>query len=135
MTRRRKRFKLVPGRALAAGVSIACALGMHAGAQTRRPAPAQAPAPPAAHQLPRADNGKPDFSGVWQAINTAAWDIQDHSASLGIPPGTGVVEGNELPYKPEALDQRKKNFDNRDKDDVSQVNCWLPGVPRATYMP
>src|SRR5262249_18571827 len=78
---------------------------------------------------------KPDLSGIWQAINTASWDIQDHGAALGIPPGTGVVEGNELPYKPEALAQKKKNFENRDKEDATAVNCFMTGVPRATYMP
>ncbi|HLY16391.1 MAG TPA: hypothetical protein VKR61_04170, partial [Bryobacteraceae bacterium] len=56
---------------------------------------------PAAGQAPRRTaDGKPDFSGVWQALNTAAWDIQDHSGQLGVPPGQGVVEGNEIPYQP-----------------------------------
>ena len=85
--------------------------------------------------MPRASDGKPDLSGIWQAMNTAAEDIQDHSASLTAPPGVGVVEGNELPYKPEALEQRKKNFDTRATADLTQSQCWLPGVPRATYMP
>ena len=65
-------------------------------------------------QMPRTPEGKPDFSGIWQALNTAAWDIQDHNSALagylGVPPGRGVVEGNEIPYKPEALEQKKKNF-------------------------
>ena len=30
--------------------------------------------------IPRTPDGKPDFSGIWQAMNTAAWDIQDHAA-------------------------------------------------------
>jgi hypothetical protein len=85
--------------------------------------------------MPRASDGKPDLSGIWQAMNTAGEDIQDHSASLTAPPGVGVVEGNELPYKPEALEQRKKNFETRATGDLTQSQCWLPGVPRATYMP
>ena len=92
-----------------------------------------------ANQLPRTADGKPDFSGIWQALNTAAWDIQDHTSSLasflGVPPGRGVVEGNEIPYKPEALEQKKKNFAQRAKEDPAFVKCLLPGVPRATYMP
>ena len=86
--------------------------------QTPPPAARQAtPARPAAgaNQMPRTPDGKPDFSGIWQALNTAAWDIQDHSSSaasfVGMPPGRGVVEGNEIPYKPEALAQKKENFE------------------------
>jgi len=89
--------------------------------------------------MPRTADGKPDFSGIWQALNSAAWDIQDHNASLdghsGVPPGKGVVEGNEIPYKPEALAQKKKNYEKRDTEDPGFAQCYLPGVPRATYMP
>ena len=109
-----------------------------AAGQTTPPAAnraAQARPPAAANQLLRASDGKPEFSGIWQAINTAAWDIQDHSASLGVPPGPGVVEGNELPYRPEALEQKKQNFAKRTTDDPGFAKCFLPGVPRATYMP
>ena len=51
-----------------------------------------------------------------------------------MPPGQGVVEGEEIPYKPEALATKKANFANRLKLDP-EVKCYLPGVPRATYMP
>ena len=34
--------------------------------------------------------GKPDFNGIWEANNTANWDIQDHPAQLGVPAGTRV---------------------------------------------
>jgi hypothetical protein len=44
-----------------------------------------------------------------------------------------VVEG-EIPYKPEALAKKKENYANRMKLDP-EVKCYLPGVPRATYMP
>ena len=90
-------------------------------------------------QMPRAADGKPDFSGVWQAITTAAWDIQDHNSDLagylGVPPGKGIVEGNDIPYKPDALAQKKKNFDKRDTEDPAFAKCYLPGIPRANYMP
>jgi hypothetical protein len=38
--------------------------------------------------LPRV-NGKPDLNGLWQAVNTANWDIQAHSAraALAMRPG------------------------------------------------
>ena len=101
---------------------------------------------PAAAQtadVSRAWDGHPDLNGVWQAIGTAHWDLQDHPASAGpvdtgaigaIPPGQGVVVGNEIPYQPQALEQKQQNFENRWTDDP-EIKCFMPGVPRATYMP
>jgi len=86
---------------------------------------------PAAPQ--RASGGKPDLSGVWQVLNTAAWDLQDHSGRVGVPAGQGVVDGNEIPYQPWALKKKQENFANRATADP-EANCYLPGVPRATYM-
>src|SRR5690242_14827806 len=83
----------------------------------------------------RTADGKPDLSGIWQALNSAAWDIQDHSGQLGTPPGLGVVEGNEIPYQPAAASKKRENFANRASADPTEANCFLPGVPRATYMP
>jgi len=74
------------------------------------------------------------LSGIWQAMNTAAWDIQDHAAQKGVPGGPGVVEGNEIPYRPEALAQKKRNYEQRATLDP-ESKCYLPGVPRITYMP
>src|SRR5258706_16438931 len=97
-----------------AGIVVAPSLTW-AGGQTPAPRPAAAPqARPAAgaSQMPRPPEGKPGLSGIWQALNTAAWDIQDHSSALagylGVPPGKGLGEGNEIPYKPAALGQKKK---------------------------
>ena len=84
--------------------------------------------------LPRTADGKPDLSGVWQVLNTAAWDIQDHQAALGVPAGQGVVEGNVIPYQPWALVRKQENFKNRRTADP-ETKCFLPGVPRITYMP
>ena len=91
---------------------------------------AQGQAPP----VPRTADGKPDLSGIWQVLNTAAWDIQDHAASLGVPAGQGVVEGNEIPYQPSALARKRENFTNRRTADP-ETKCYEPGVPRITYMP
>jgi hypothetical protein len=103
-------------------------------------------------------NGKPDLNGIWQTLNTANWDIQAHSAKAAltmrpgpvvpvpakevlafgavgaVPAGLGVVDGDELPYKPDALEKKRKNQDNWLADDP-EIKCYLPGVPRATYMP
>jgi hypothetical protein len=92
----------------------------------------------------RTADGKPDFNGVWQTINTANWDLQEHPARAGQvvtlgaigaeSAGLGVVEGNEIPYLPAAAAKKKENFDNRLTADP-EIKCYLPGVPRATYMP
>jgi hypothetical protein len=92
-------------------------------------------AKPPAVNLPRSADGKPDLNGIWQALNTASWDIQDHTGALGIPPGQGVVEGNDIPYQPQALAKKQENFAKRQTADPAEANCFLPGIPRATYMP
>ena len=95
----------------------------------------QAPAASAqARTLPRTPDGKPDLSGIWQAVNTASWDIQDHSAQKAVPAGQGVVEGNDIPYLPAAAAKKQQNFANRATADVLS-KCYLPGVPRITYLP
>jgi len=84
--------------------------------------------------LPRTADGKPDLSGFWQTLNTAAWDIQDHRDQKDVPAGQGVVVGNEIPYQPWALAKKKENFEKRATADP-EAKCYLPGVPRITYMP
>ena len=95
-------------------------------------------------KIPRLPDGKPNLNGIWQAMNTANWDLQEHASRPGLvvalgaeaaePGGLGVVEGGEIPYLPAALEQKKTNFANRLKADP-EIKCYLPGVPRATYMP
>jgi hypothetical protein len=65
----------------------------------------------------RTRDGQPDLQGVWQVINTAAWNVEDHQASLGVPAGHGIVEGGVIPYQPAALTKRADNFTNRAKLD------------------
>jgi len=87
--------------------------------------------------------GKPEISGVWEALGAAYWNVEDHAATFGpvselgaqgaVPPGVGVVKG-QIPYLPAALAQRAENYKNRLTADP-EVKCYLPGVPRATYMP
>jgi hypothetical protein len=88
-----------------------------------------------ASSLPRTPDGHPNLNGVWQVLNTASWDIQDHSAQLDVPPGQGVVEGNEIPYRPEALARKQENFENRRTADPVKARGLLPGVPRMMYLP
>jgi hypothetical protein len=101
-------------------------------------------AEPQAYRAPRTSEGTPDLSGIWQANNTANWDIEAHPARHGpifalgaafsVPPGLGVVEGGELPYLPQALAKKKDNAANWTTLDP-EVKCFMPGVPRATYQP
>ena len=98
----------------------------------------------AAQDIPRTADGRPDFNGIWQAINTANWDVEPHAASFGplvasgaigaIPAGLGIVEGNEIPYTPEARAQQQENKSDWLSDDPL-VKCYMPGVPRANYLP
>ena len=87
-----------------------------------------------AYTPPRTADGHPDLQGVWQVLNTAAWDLEDHGASLGVPAGQSVVEGGNIPYLESALEKRRKNFEQRAALDP-ETRCYLPGVPRITYMP
>jgi len=114
--------------------------------------------PATAYRAPRAPGGHPDFNGIWQAINEANYDIEAHTARpamalragpygpvpssvvlpLGavgaVPPSLGVVEGDEIPYLPAALAKKKENQEKWLTSDP-EIKCYLPGVPRATYMP
>src|SRR5438552_5459405 len=112
-----------------------------------------------ATQIKRTADGKPDFSGIWQTTSTANWDLQTHEArptvaqpgvypdvpvlaapvvALGtvgwVPPGMGVVEGDEIPYQPWAAQRKRENAQNwLDRD--PELKCYMPGVPRAMYLP
>ena len=103
-----------------------------------------APARAQSGQLPRTGDGRPDLTGIWQAAGAAHWDIEPHAAyasrtpetgAIGAAPGgLGIVEGGMIPYRPEAVAQKQRNFESRRTDDP-EARCYLPGVPRATYMP
>jgi hypothetical protein len=111
----------------------------------------------AAYTAPRLiGTESPDLNGIWQTVNTAHWNIEPHAAGppafaelLGaigaVPGGQGVVEGGQIPYQDWAEEQRQANFDARFSRPVDRASnettgdpeakCYLPGVPRATYMP
>ena len=101
----------------------------------------------------------PDLNGIWQAIGPAHFNIERHLASpamqtiqgpysrlphpkvlyLGavgsVPGGLGVIQGGgKIPYTAEAQAKRDENQANwLDRD--PEIKCYLPGVPRANYMP
>jgi hypothetical protein len=146
----RSRVGTLVGMAVVAVISSVVSLSM-------TPAAGQAGGPA------RTADGKPNFSGIWQANNEAYWDLQAHEARSGmvtqpgvypydyarvpaapvlalgaaggVPGSIGVVEGDgQIPYKPEAAAIKKENAENWiDRD--PELKCYLPGVPRAMYMP
>jgi hypothetical protein len=111
---------------------LALAAAAAALAAAAMPVAAQEAAPAAA--FPRTADGRPDFSGVWQALTTAYVDIEPHHATELGPAGAGVVLGGPLPSQPWALAQRQQNAAARAEQDT-EAKCYLPGVPRITYMP
>ena len=142
MTRFRLRDFVI---ALGTTALVSAALWMAAPASTQAARPARVA-------------GKPNLNGIWQALNTANYELTSHNAraamamqpgpvvpvpatpvlALGavgsVPGGIGVVEGDEIPYLPAAAAQQKKNQANWLTSDP-EIKCYLPGVPRANYMP
>jgi hypothetical protein len=112
----------------------------------------------AGSRIPRTTAGKPNLNGIWQALNTANYDLEAHAArpalamrpgpvipvpakevlALGavgsVPAGVGVVVGGAIPYTTEAQAKKQENQENWLTRDP-EIKCYLPGVPRATYMP
>jgi hypothetical protein len=111
-----------------------------------------------AYVAPRGPGGKPDLNGTWLAMNRANYDLENHPAkaamafrpgpvgpvpakevvALGavgaVPAGIGVVVGGQIPYQPWARAKRVENQENW-LTRSPEIKCYLPGIPRATYMP
>lgn len=88
---------------------------------------------------------QPDLSGIWQAVNTAHWNVEGHTAKKmpvtgvigaygGMLAGTSVVVGGEIPYRADALAAREVNQADWANLDPA-AKCYVPGIPRQTYMP
>ena len=122
--------------AIAAAAMTLCAATSHA----------QQKAAPAKTARTARIAGQPNINGVWQAMTSANWNLEAHSAealksfwqlgSLGaIPAGQSVIDGDgRIPYKPEALAKRNTNRTGWPSADP-ETKCYLPGIPRANYMP
>jgi len=139
--------------AMAGGSPLHAQAPAPAASENKVPTPGQFPP----YKAPRTADGKPDFNGIWQSLVTANVDIQDHDAQPGPHPdtmgaygawpgGQGIVEGGEIPYKPEALAKKKANAEKRMVVNITsdphrhdtgdpELKCYSPGVPRANYMP
>jgi hypothetical protein len=135
----RNHFGLIAGGVLLTAGALVASTALARGAQT---------APPKAGVAK-----PPNLNGIWQAANEANWDLEGHAALPGpypqllgawgaAPPSLGVVDGGQIPYLPAALAKKKKNFETRLQVDPfnrslgdPELKCFLPGVPRATYLP
>ena len=103
---------------------------------------AQAPPAARAYTPPRTPEGHPELQGVWRAWNLAKFDLEDHGAKPGVPAGRGFVvdpPDGKIPYRPEALEKRKQNLTKIHEADPYKnsdplAKCYLPGVPRLTYL-
>ena len=115
--------------------------------------------PAAAQDVPRLSDGRPDMNGIWQVLNEANYDLEPHMArhslqlregpvgqvpsiptlrmgAVGAVPGSlgVIVGGGKIPYTPAARALKEENAANWvDRD--PEVKCYMPGVPRATYIP
>ena len=117
-----------------AGEEFAAATGAAAAEQAEEAAPEREEEAESAYGGPRTPDGQPDLNGIWQTLNAASWDVRPHNAQDGVPAGLGVVEGGAIPYQSWAAQQQQENYANRLTDDPAR-KCYLPGVPRITYMP
>ncbi|MBO9582380.1 MAG: hypothetical protein J7498_15945 [Sphingobium sp.] len=82
--------------------------------------------------IPRARDGHPDFSGIWQTLSEADYDLEPHAGRRDAPPSPGVIEGGRIPYLPAALARRQANFERRTTDDP-RLRCFALSVPRGVY--
>lgn len=108
------------------------------------------------YQAPRLmGTPNPDLNGIWQALGTAHWNVEDHAVEAGPfptllgtwgvqPAGRSIlVGGGSIPYQDWALEKRQQNYETRldiDPDELStqgdpEAKCMMPGVPRANYLP
>jgi len=128
---------------IAVAIVSTAAAGRAQSAASARPASAEASARQAVTETPARIAGHPNFNGIWQAMNTAYWNLEGHSAEglnnfwqLGaiaaIPAGQSVVRGGTIPYKPEALAKRSENRAKWPATDP-EAKCYMLGVPRVTY--
>ena len=124
-------------------LTTAAAIVVVVSAPGAQPASAQATAGKPQPERPIRIAGRPNLNGIWQALNTAYWNLESHSAEalndfgqLGaiaaIPAGRGVVREGAIPYRAEALAKRNQNRANWPAADP-EAKCYMLGVPRVTY--
>ena len=131
--------------AIVLGGAVALPMAQQPARQRSAAAPAQGRGGARGARLDRIA-GRPNLNGVWQAINTANWNLEGHSASatafsqlgamFAVPPGQSVIVDNNgmIPYTPDGLKKRQQNQAGWPKSDP-EAKCYMAGLPRATYMP
>jgi len=103
-----------------------------AAALTAIPCMAQKP-PAAAKAIPRAPDGHPDLSGIWQAGGVSLYGETGEVVPGTTGRGPGAPRREPPPYQPWALEKVKElAADNRNDP---ATHCFLPGIPRITTYP
>lgn len=119
------------------GASLLLSLALMAGGSSAQP--------PEPSERPDRIGDAPNINGIWQAVNTANWNLEGQSAEaieefwelgalFAFPPGQSVVEGGKIPYLPDAMEQREENQANWPGEDP-EAKCYRAGIPRQTYLP
>lgn len=92
------------------------------------------PARPALALIPAPESA--DVPGLGRAtpVELPAPAVRGLGAVGGVPAGDGVVVGGGIPYQPWAAARKKENAEQWLERDP-EIKCYMPGVPRATYMP
>ena len=68
------------------------------------------------YTAPRAADGKADIQGIWQAWNTAGYNLEAHNAATGIHAGKSFVvdpADGIIPYTPAGRQKQQQNFEKR----------------------
>jgi hypothetical protein len=96
--------------------------------------------------IPRASDGKPDLTGVWQGGSTRPgnWEEansglgvggtgRDPSAAANISPTAAQADREPAPYQPWAAKKVLESFNKRGIDDPAAF-CLPPGLPRMAIL-
>jgi hypothetical protein len=126
--------------AIAALFAVTAVAAGQQAAQTSQPAKDSSTAPVADKSVPRAEDGHPDMTGVWQGGSNRIGTWEEANVDGGFVPGNvaitpyAIKEKQPLPpYQEWAQKKVQESYERRGVDEP-MVRCLPPGVPRTTLM-